>query len=454
MSADRASAAISYVEAGRASKPAQDALFHPGHTWVQLHGERLATVGASSFAGNFIGEIASIRTPDQGRYLRQAEPACTLVSTRGRELEIPMPVDGHVLAVNEDVKRDPRLLQDRPYDKGWLRPLNRALYPPVVVRQDPGATPGVPAFKGKDTVLRRPDGQQPDASTVRPGAYRLQDPESGHAYTVAWWDPLLLEHTADDARGLRREDLITKDAAPERVAADRAAFDEWAARREATIQAGAEPSLRVQTATEYAAQAAAAALADEAAEGVVVEDAAVIEARPSGRRFGTLVHAMLAAVPLDAGLEDVRALAELHARLLGATEEERGVAAITVHRVLRHPRLAAAREAQAAGRRVWREVPLSIVRPPSLAVVSAASLGAASAPHPAPLHPAPLHPAPVLVDGQCDLAYETAEGWVVIDFKTDVVMATDETYRRQVALYAEAIARATNRPACGVLLRV
>ena len=58
------------------------------------------------------------------------------------------------------------------------------------------------------------------------------------------------------------------------------------------------------------------------------------------------------------------------------------------------------------------------------------------------------------LDGQADLAYETADGWVVVDFKTDVMMATDDGYRRQVALYAEAISRATGLPARGVLLRV
>lgn len=344
---------------------------------------------------------------------------------------------------------------DGPYDKGWLRPLNRALYPPVDVRQDPGTAPGVPAFKGKDTVLVRPDGQQPDASTVRPGAYRLRDPESGEEYTVAWWDPLLLEQVADDGRGLRREDLISKDAAPELVAADRAAYESWVAQREAARQVGAAPSLLVQTATEYAALAAAAGVADEAADAVVVEDAASLDLRPSGRRFGTLVHAMLAAVPLDAGVDEVRALAELHAKLLGATDEERGVAAITVHRVLAHPRLAAAREARAAGRRVWREVPLSIVVSSSLASGSEASIGATSPSAPDRTRPHPIAPAaPVLVDGQCDLAYETVDGWVVIDFKTDVVLATDEAYRRQVALYCEALARATGVPARGVLLRV
>ena len=74
---------------------------------------------------------------------------------------------------------------DGPYDKGWVRPLNRALYPPKEQRQSPSPARGVPLFKGKDTVIpeARPDGQQPDASTVRPGAYELTDPDSQRAGT-------------------------------------------------------------------------------------------------------------------------------------------------------------------------------------------------------------------------------------------------------------------------------
>jgi ATP-dependent exoDNAse (exonuclease V) beta subunit len=43
---------------------------------------------------------------------------------------------------------------------------------------------------------------------------------------------------------------------------------------------------------------------------------------------------------------------------------------------------------------------------------------------------------------------------VVADFKTDAELGVSEAaYRRQVALYAEAITHATGRPAQGVLLR-
>ncbi len=82
-----------------------------------------------------------------------------------------------------------------------------------------------------------------------------------------------------------------------------------------------------------------------------------------------------------------------------ATDEECGAAGTIVHHVLKHPRLAAARDAEANGRRVWREAPVSMR-------MDAGNAGG-----------------PTLVDGQVDLAYETGDGWVVVDFKTDVEMA-------------------------------
>lgn len=60
-----------------------------------------------------------------------------------------------------------------------------------------------------------------------------------------------------------------------------------------------------------------------------------------------------------------------------------------------------------------------------------------------------------IVDGQVDLAYETEHGWVVVDFKTDIEMVNaQDAYKQQVALYCEAVKRATGKPANGVLLRV
>ncbi len=315
---------------------------------------------------------------------------------------------------------------DAPYHDGWVRPLNRALYPPVPMRQSPSPARGVPLFKGKDTVLPdgRADGQMPDQSTVRPGAYTLTDPHSKASYTVVWWDPLLLDAKPANTRGLRRDDLISKDANPAAVAEDRARYDQWRERRSAVQAVGSAASMRVLTATELAG--ASTGNADQ----ITIEDAGFGVLRPSGKRFGTLVHAVLATLPLSATPGQVRELAALHSKLFAAPDDERDAAAGIATKLLKHPRFESARAAEAAGKRVWREAPVSL-RVDDEGGVSR------------------------IVDGQVDLAYESDGGWVIVDFKTDIEIASaQDAYKQQVALYVEAVKRATGQPATGVLLRV
>ncbi|HEX4915714.1 MAG TPA: 3'-5' exonuclease, partial [Vicinamibacterales bacterium] len=236
---------------------------------------------------------------------------------------------------------------DGPYQEGWLRPLNHGLYPPRDRRQSPSPARGVPLFKGKDTVLPdgRADGQQPDESTVRPGAYTLVEPLSAAEYTVVWWDPLLLDAPPKNTRGLRREDLISLDANPADVARDRARYDGWRDQRERAQLAGAIPSATAKTATEIVKQAnqTPGAIPD-----VAVEDAGgYIEARPSGKRFGTLVHAVLATLPLDVSPSEIADLAALHAKLFAASDAERDAAAAMAVTVIKHARWQAARAAAA-----------------------------------------------------------------------------------------------------------
>ena len=264
----------------------------------------------------------------------------------------------------------------------------------------------------------------PSASTVRPGAYALKDPKTDDSYTVVWWDPLLLDTPADDNRGLRRDDLITKDARPEDVAADRARYDAWCARKAEILTSAAKPSLQIVTTTAWAAAAKDDVLA-AAVAAVAIEDAGVTGPRPSGKRFGVFVHALLAIVPLDAADDHVHDLAAVQARMLGVPDVERDEASMIVERVLRHPVLRDARQAEKTGRPCRREAPVSIVIDDAL------------------------------VDGQVDLAFEGDQGWTVVDFKTDVELAgAEDLYRRQVALYTHAIAKITGRPARGLVLRV
>jgi glycine cleavage system H protein len=118
--ANAARRAIQFVEGPSTGRPPPGILLHPGHTWVQVHDENLASIGLTDFAASFAGQLATVELPSEGRRLRQAGRACTLVSARDRRLNLLMPIEGKVLAVNRELEADPELCRRRPYGEGWL----------------------------------------------------------------------------------------------------------------------------------------------------------------------------------------------------------------------------------------------------------------------------------------------------------------------------------------------
>jgi ATP-dependent exoDNAse (exonuclease V) beta subunit len=309
---------------------------------------------------------------------------------------------------------------DQPFETGWVSPLNEAIYPALDARREVTAAPWTAHFAG-DSVLDRETSTP--YSNVRPGVHVVTGAGSDGA-TVTWWDPGALDLGRQPSYGLRREELIAKDAPAGVVDAGRQRFLDWQAAHHRTIEEGSRPGLRVLTVRASAAQPAEP---EEDLPAVRVEQLKPRGgyARPSGPRFGALVHAVLAFAPLDAGAGAVGDIARQHARLLDATEAEVSSAIALVSDVLTHDLLARARDAGRRGR-VRREVPVTMARASG-----------------------------VLVEGVVDLAFEEDARWTVVDFKTDYELGPSlETYVRQVQIYAAAIARATGRPAAGVLLRI
>jgi ATP-dependent exoDNAse (exonuclease V) beta subunit len=298
---------------------------------------------------------------------------------------------------------------------GWVRPVHGAIYPPAERRRDAADAPGCPAF-GEDSVLERPDRDTPGRDNVRPGRHAFGHGADG--YDVVWWDPRRLALDVPRVYGLRREDLI-QDPGRETVEADRGRYEAWAAARQEAQARGARPSLTVRTATERAR------VGDAPALDVAVVVAGPGVARPAGPRFGTLVHATLATVALDATEAQVGEGVSLQARILGATPDEARAATALVAATLGHPLMARARDAWRAGR-CRREAPVACLEPDG-----------------------------TLVEGVLDLAFEDDSGWTVVDFKTDTEIAAGlAAYRRQVALYASAVARATGARVTAVLMRL
>ena len=98
--------------------------FHQGHTWMKTDlmspdRRRLVKVGLDDFAQKLIGKVDTVVLPAVGSRLTQGDKGWSLMV--GSEA-IPMlsPVDGEVVAVNEEVLRSPEILSRDPYGDGWL----------------------------------------------------------------------------------------------------------------------------------------------------------------------------------------------------------------------------------------------------------------------------------------------------------------------------------------------
>jgi len=320
------------------------------------------------------------------------------------------------------------VIGDGAYDGGWLDPLMPAVYPAESTRRSPARPIGCPEFNSKDSVMNRPESDPARPHTVAPGLhkFRIPDPASRipAEYGVTWWDPHTLHLGAVSSFGLRRDDLIVKDGDMFAVEERMLAYDQWRTERNAVVERAQQPGVHVETATAWAASAAAAGIDEEIAATAAIQIVQLTGAadRPRGPRFGTLVHAVLATVSLDAGDEEILRTAETQGRILLSTREEVLAASAVASAVLRHDLMARARRAP----RLRRETPVTWLQKDG-----------------------------TMIEGVLDLAFEEDGVTTVVDFKTDHELAAGEArYRAQVQQYVNAVARATGRPAAGVLFKV
>jgi ATP-dependent helicase/nuclease subunit A len=310
---------------------------------------------------------------------------------------------------------------DEPYPhprqgEKWIDVMNHAIYPD---RPWPAPEPavGCPEF-GRDTVLERPDEEAATyAQPIRPGRYTIGDPAA--SFDVTWWDPSRLHLGAEMSFGARQRALIDKAAPEERVREGHEAVDHWTQLHGRRLASGRVPSLQVQRVTD------AARVADVVPAEVAVLQVETTASRRGGRAFGALLHEVLAVIDLDASDAAIEAAVDFKSRVLGTAGVDQAAIVTAVRDTLRHPLLVAAARAHATGH-CRREAPVTLRMDDG-----------------------------TWVEGQLDLAFEDGEGWTVVDFKTDADLdATIDAYRRQVALYARALAQSTARPARAVLLRI
>jgi glycine cleavage system H protein len=88
------------------------------HIWVRIEGAS-AVIGITDFAQEELGVITGVELPEEGDEVEQDDSVGS-IEARKTVADIYAPFSGVVLGVNQEVLDTPALLNDDPYDGGWL----------------------------------------------------------------------------------------------------------------------------------------------------------------------------------------------------------------------------------------------------------------------------------------------------------------------------------------------
>ncbi len=88
------------------------------HEWVRIEGE-VATVGISDYAQRELGDIVYVDHPRVGAEVKQMGEMGVVESVKVAS-DIYSPIAGTVTEVNAALESSPELINNEPYEGGWI----------------------------------------------------------------------------------------------------------------------------------------------------------------------------------------------------------------------------------------------------------------------------------------------------------------------------------------------
>lgn len=88
------------------------------HEWIKVDGN-IATIGITDFAQGELGDIVYIEIDSIGNELNVSEIFGTIEAVKTVS-DLFMPIKGTVLEMNSNIESTPEIVNEDPYDKGWI----------------------------------------------------------------------------------------------------------------------------------------------------------------------------------------------------------------------------------------------------------------------------------------------------------------------------------------------
>ena len=93
------------------------------HEWVRIESDGTAVVGITDFAAESLGDVVFVELPEVGAELVQFEKMGEIESVKAVS-DLYSPVSGTIAERNDSVIDSPELVNDSPFDSGWMLRVN------------------------------------------------------------------------------------------------------------------------------------------------------------------------------------------------------------------------------------------------------------------------------------------------------------------------------------------
>lgn len=101
------------------SQAPDDLYYIATHQWLRLEKDGTGTIGITDFAQEELGDVVFVELPATGREVAAGAELGVVESVKTAS-DVFSPVSGKVLAVNSALGDNPELINESPYESGWI----------------------------------------------------------------------------------------------------------------------------------------------------------------------------------------------------------------------------------------------------------------------------------------------------------------------------------------------
>jgi glycine cleavage system H protein len=96
-----------------------DLLYTEEHEWIRQVGDGLVRIGITDYAQDQLGDVVYVELPEVGKEVAKDDVLVEVESTKSVG-EVYAPFPGKVSDVNQAIADSPELVNQSPYENGWL----------------------------------------------------------------------------------------------------------------------------------------------------------------------------------------------------------------------------------------------------------------------------------------------------------------------------------------------